>query len=173
MFKFTAGPARVHQRCTFSCETGRVSDVPFDSPVFNRSLFRPLLLLVPVAIVGSAVGSLVVTLGMLALNGGDSAIGDTLGFLCFFASTAFVVGFVGALAGTLLFGLPAMLVLRRAGKESAWTYALAGVIGTVLLSLFAGPAHLLALLLLPYGLATALAFWRIVRAPALREARGA
>jgi hypothetical protein len=150
-----------------------VSDAPFDSPVFNGSLFRPLLLFVPVAIVGSAAGSLVVSLGMLVLYGGDSAIGDTVGSLCFFASMAFAAGCVGALAGTLLFGIPTMLVLRRAGKESAWTYALAGVIGTVLLSLCAGPAHLLALLLAPYGLATALAFWRIVRAPALQAARDA
>jgi hypothetical protein len=149
-----------------------VSGASFDSPVFSWRRLRPLLLLVPVAIVGSAIGSLVLSLGIVAL-GGDAGIEDAARALFFLAPASFVVGFAGALAGTLLFGLPAMLVLRRMGKESVWTYALAGLIGTVLLSILAGPAHLLGLLFLPYCLATALAFWRIVRAPALREARDA
>ena len=145
-----------------------MSDAPFDSPLFNWSLVRPLLLLVPVAIVGSAIGSVVVSLGVLVLSGGDAGMGDAVSALFFLAPASFVLGFVGALAGTLLFGVPAMVVLRSARKESAWTYALAGLIGTILLWILTGPEHLLGLIFLPYCLATALVSWRIVRVPALR-----
>lgn len=150
-----------------------MSDRSFDSPEFNWSLLRSVLLLVPVAIVGSAIGSVILSLGTVVLSIGRTSIEDAASGVCFLGPASFVAGFVGALAGTLLFGLPAMLVLRWAGKESVWTYGLAGLTGTILLSILTGPAHLLGLLFLPYCLATAFAFWRIVRVPALREARDA
>jgi hypothetical protein len=146
-----------------------VSDRSFDSPEFNWSLLRPVLLLVPVAIVGSAIGSLVLSLGIVVLSVGRTSIEDAASGVCFLGPASFVAGVVGALAGTLVFGLPTMLVLRWGGKESVWTYALAGLIGTILLSILGPAVPFLGLLLLPYCLATAIAFWRIVRAPALRE----
>lgn len=137
-------------------------------PAIRSDPVMALVCLFMVAAFGSAGGTaavcLVLYLQMAAQEGGAD-----LGFLGIAGPIALTVGFVGALAGTVFFGLPAMLVLRKARLECGVTYAAAGGCGALLASLWLGHgAAVASLLLLPYGIATAFAFWRLFRAPASR-----
>jgi hypothetical protein len=142
------------------------------SPAIRSDPMMAVACLFLVAGTGSTVGT--ATLCVVLYGGmAAQAAGPDLGFIAIAAPFALAVGFVGALAGTVFFGLPAMLVLRRARLECGVTYAAAGGCGGLLASLWMGEGKAFEpLLVLPYGIATALAFWRIFRAPALRSIAG-
>jgi hypothetical protein len=138
------------------------------APAVRSDPMMALVCLFMVAGLGSAAGTVPLCLVLCGEMAAEAA-GPDLGFLAIAAPFALTVGFVAALAGTLVFGLLTMMVLRRAGLECGIAYAAAGGCSVVLASLCLGEVEAVAsLLLVPYGIATAFAFWRVFRAPASR-----
>lgn len=149
-----------------------MDNLSLDSPFFAWTPITPLLRLLLAAIVGSAAGTIVLSAALLAAATAESSFRTGVDILTTVAPIAFLLGLAGALAGIVLIGLPVMLILRRIGLEGAGAYTLAGALVLLL------PAGLVGLndgwvLLgsIPYSVATALAFWRFFRMPALRKQR--
>ncbi|MBV9931839.1 MAG: hypothetical protein JO013_12970 [Alphaproteobacteria bacterium] len=133
----------------------------------------PLADLLLVAVLGSGGGTfclLLLIVGCGTLAGGFPAVlaaAPLVGILLF------ALGFVAAVLATLVWGMPAMLLLRWARAENLGTYALAGLAGALPVDALLGAGTPLEFALaLPYGTATGAAFWWVVRRDALRHHAG-
>jgi hypothetical protein len=117
------------------------------------------------ALAGSAVlGS---TVWIEALDRGDFT---PCWYMLPFAPLLVLATTICTLFGTIIFGLPVMALLRKAGAESLPAYLFAGALaGTLLVMMNGSPYQSEFPYFLAYPMATAAAFWREVRVPALLE----
>lgn len=133
---------------------------------------RAALRTVRASVLGALGGSTVMLLTS-SLQTADHGYPGAYWHIVEFAPLLMLGSTFATLLGTLFFGLPAMVLLRSAKAESLPAYLFAGALPGILLCALNGPARQSTLpYLIAYPVATAAAFWREVRLPALREEAG-